>query len=116
MIHECGSHVWRTSDACPKSKDRNKYAKEVKKYDNQFSTLTSLLANRLKDMDDIYFTISEFCLVMEMVQQKTIYCPGFDLCSTTQDTYDKDESMMLALEMKKWMDKTEKSQRIRIDE
>ena len=67
-------------------------------------------------MDDIYFAMAEFFLVMEMVQQKTIYCPGFDLCSKTKDTYDEDEAIMLALEMKKWMDKTEKSQRIRIDE
>ena len=67
-------------------------------------------------MDDISFAMAEFCLVMEMVQQKTIYCPGFDLCSTTQDTYDKDEAMMLALEMKKWMGKTENSPRIKTDE
>ena len=63
-------------------------------------------------MDDISFAIAEFCRVMAMVQQKTIYCPGFDLCSKTKDTYDEDEAIMLALEMKKWMEKTERSQRI----
>ena len=60
--------------------------------------------------------MAEFCLVMAMVHQKTIYCPGFDLCSKTQDTYDEDEAMMVALEMKNWMDKTSKSQRIKTDE
>ena len=72
MIHECGSHVWRTSDACPKSKDRNKDSKEVKNYDDQFSTVISLLANLVKEMDNISFAMAEFCLVMEIVRQKTI--------------------------------------------
>ena len=67
-------------------------------------------------MDDIPFEMEEFCLVMEMVHKKMIYCPGFDLCSTTQDTYDEDEAIMLELEIKKRMDKTAKIQRIRIDE
>ena len=116
MIHEFDSHVWRAFDAWPKPKDRKKYAKEVKSYDDQLSTVIYLLINRVKDMDDISFEMAEFCLVMEMVHKKTIYCPGFDLCSTTQDTYDEDEAIMLELEIKKRMDKTAKIQRIRIDE
>ena len=105
MIHGCVSHVWRAFDAWPKSKDRNKDAKEVKNYDDQFSTVIYILANRVKDMDYIYFAMAEFFLVMAMVQQKTIYCPGFDICSKTQEIYDEDEAMMLVLEMNKWMDK-----------
>ena len=46
---------------------------------------------------------------MAMVQKKTIYCPGFYLCSTKKDTYDEDKAMMLALEMNKCMDKTANS-------
>ena len=91
---------------------QKKDAKEVKNYDDQFSTVISILANRVKDMDEISFAMADFCLVMEIVEQKNIYCPGFDLFSTTQDTYNEDEAMMLALEMKKWMEKTERSQRI----
>ena len=67
-------------------------------------------------MDNISFAMEEFCLVMEMVQQKMIYCTGFDICSTTQDTYDEYETMMFALEMKKWTGKIAKSQRIKTDE
>ena len=61
----------------------------------------------------MFFEMSEFFLVMVMMQQKTIHCPGFDVCYTTQDTYDEDEPLMLVLEMKKWMEKTSKSQRIK---
>ena len=101
MINKCGSHIWRAFDAWPKSKYRNKYAKEVKIYDNQFITVIYLLENRVKNMDEISFAMEVFCLAMEMVQQKTIYCPEFDLCFTTRDRYGEDEAMMLALEMKK---------------
>ena len=109
LINKCGSHIWRAFDAWPKSKYRNKYAKEVKIYDNQFITVISLLENRVKNMDEISFAMEVFCLAMEMVQQKTIYCTEFDLCFTTQYRYGEDEAMMLALEMKKWMDKTANS-------
>ena len=48
-------------------------------------------------MNDIYFAMEEFFLVVAIVQQKTIYFPGFYICYKTQDTYDEDEAMMLAL-------------------
>ena len=70
----------------------------MKNYDDQFRSVIYILSNQVKDMDDIYYAISEFCMVMEMVQKKTIYCPGFDICYTTQDTYDEYEAMILALE------------------
>ena len=97
MIHECGSHVYRAFDAWPKFKDRNNDAKDVKNYDDRFSTGISLLANRVRDIDDIYFAMEEFFLLMAMLPHKTIYCPGFDIYSTTQYTYDEDEAMILAL-------------------
>ena len=111
-IHECGSHTYRAIAAWPKSKDRKKDAPEVKLYEDQFSEVLALLAKRKKDLDDPAVAITEFCLVMVMVEQEHIYCPAFGLHCQIQDTYDEDKAERVAADMKKRMDVTADAQRI----